>query len=91
MIIEFLKKYLSILFILATFMGVFHHHNDLKPHHECQICTIESIIADIDLPQEHSYLENIDTEVEVILTSLSTQEQEKRVSTLQARAPPTIS
>lgn len=72
-------------------MGVFHHHNDLKPHHECQICNIESIIEDMDLPQEHFYLEKIDNEVEAILTSLSTQAQEKIVSTLQARAPPTIS
>ncbi|MFA5454527.1 MAG: hypothetical protein WC272_04310 [Sulfurimonas sp.] len=36
--------------LLATFMGVLHHHNDLKIHADCSICTIQSNLADADVP-----------------------------------------
>ena len=72
-------------------MGVFHHHDDLKPHNDCQICTIQSTVEDADLPQDNFYLAKIDNQAEAILAPLSTKEQEKLISTLQARAPPKIS
>jgi hypothetical protein len=56
MIIKLAKRYLLPLFIVATFMGVFHHHNDLKTHNDCQICTIQSNIANADTPVTPTYV-----------------------------------
>ncbi len=91
MIIAFFKKYLSIFFILATFMGVFHHHDDLKQHNDCQICTIQSNISNADTPTQTVYLTQIEQLSESVLTKLESFENSKIISTLKARAPPTIS
>jgi len=60
MIIKLAKKYILSLFIVATFMGVFHHHNDLKNHNDCQICTIQQNLADADTPTTPTYIVELD-------------------------------
>lgn len=35
--------------LLATFAGVLHHHNDLKTHGDCSICTIQSNLVNADV------------------------------------------
>jgi len=91
MIRAFLKKYLSIVFVLATFMGVLHHHHDLKPHNDCQICTIQSNLESADTPTETLYISEIDLYSESILTPLCAFIDTQTYSTLNARAPPKIS
>jgi hypothetical protein len=89
--IRFFKKHLSIIFILATFMGVFHQHNDLKPHNDCQICTIQSNIANADTPVDVVYLHQIDTYSEATTAGLSKLYSSKIYLSRKARAPPQIS
>ncbi|PHQ56480.1 MAG: hypothetical protein COA30_01915 [Sulfurimonas sp.] len=72
-------------------MGVFHHHDNLKPHNDCQICTIQSSIADADTPVEKFYLSTLEQNSEATLTPLFSLIQKELDSTLQARAPPFIS
>jgi hypothetical protein len=60
MIIKLAKKYFLSLFIVATFLGVFHHHNDFQPHNDCQICTIQSNIADADTPIIPRYIQKLE-------------------------------
>jgi len=91
MITAFLKKYLSIIFILATFMGVFHQHNDLKPHTECKLYTLQSILENINIPTEIFYLCKINTYEEAILTPLCSCTTTEIYYTFNPRAPPKIS
>jgi len=85
------RKYFSIVFILAIFMGVFHHHHDLKQHTDCQICTIQTNMANADMPSETLYLSSIDIFYENIITKLINLHTNKQQNQLQARAPPKIS
>jgi len=89
--LKFFKNYFSIIFVVATLMGVFHHHDNLKPHNDCQICTIQSSIADADTPVEKFYLSTLEQNSEATLTPLFSLIQKELDSTLQARAPPFIS
>jgi hypothetical protein len=91
MITRFFRKYLSIVFVLATFMGVFHHHDDLKQHNDCQICTIQSSIADADTPVAANYLTKIDTFSEPIFAKLLSLHIAQTQQNFQRRAPPFFS
>lgn len=91
MIIDFLKKYLSIIFIVATLMGVFHHHEDLKQHNDCQICTIQSNLSNIDTPVDVTYLTLLEISSETTITKLTNLISNKIQKTDNARAPPKIS
>jgi hypothetical protein len=88
---RFFRKYLSIVFVLATLMGVFHHHNDLKQHSDCQICTIQSSISDADTPVETVYLTQLDIFRESIVTELTDLHTTELQNQLHARAPPFFS
>jgi len=85
------RQYLSALFIVAMSMGVFHHHNDLKQHNDCQICTISHNLIDIDTPIEVSYLTTLTLQSESITVKLTSLHQKAVISTLQVRAPPLFS
>jgi hypothetical protein len=91
MITRFFRKYLSIVFILATFMGVFHHHDDLKQHNNCQICTLQASIANADTPVATVYLSKIDTYSESILTKLVSLHSVQTQQNFHIRAPPFFS
>jgi len=91
MINRFFKKYLSIIFIIATFMGVFHHHNDLKQHNDCKICTVQSSLAHADTPVEAHYLTSLELINESVVTALISLHVTKIDNQLKARAPPKIS
>jgi len=85
------NKFFGIVFVLATFMGVFHHHDNLKPHNDCQICTIQSNIADADTPNEIIYLSKIEIFSDVTISKLPNIYEYKQPIPLKARAPPFIS
>jgi len=83
-----LSRYISILFIVATFMGVFHHHNDLASHNDCQICTLQNTIADADTPTEVCFLSKIEIYSLAITSQLPVLHQKYPLNILGARAPP---
>jgi len=85
------RKYFSIIFIVAMFMGAFHHHNDLKQHNDCQVCTIQTNIANGDLPTESVYFTSLEIIREAISTKLTNICQNRPQNQLNARAPPKIS
>lgn len=91
MINRFFRKYLSIIFIVATFMGVFHHHNDFKQHNDCKICTVQSSIANADTPVTPCYITKLELVHESVVGSLASLHVSKVYNALHARAPPKIS
>ncbi|WP_457748472.1 hypothetical protein [Sulfurimonas sp.] len=91
MIYRFFRKHLSIIFILATFMGVFHHHNDLKQHNDCKICTVQSSLAHADTPVAVQYFTKLELFNESIVAPLLSLHVKQTYNPLQARAPPKIS
>lgn len=72
-------------------MGVFHHHDNLQTHNDCQICTIQSSIADADIPVENFYLTSLSNISESTITPLFSLIQKEKTHSIQARAPPFIS
>jgi len=91
MINRFCRKYLSIVFIVATLMGVLHHHNDLKQHNDCKICTVQSSLAHADTPVDVVYLTRLDLFSESIVTKLTDLHSKLQKNSLNARAPPLFS
>ena len=87
---KFLKKYFSIVFLLAVFMGSFHHHNDMQEHNSCQICTVNSNISDGDTPSKVIYLTPVDTKIEPISSKLLPLYSLKKLASLHQRASPYI-
>ena len=87
---KFLHKYISIIFIIATLIGVFHHHDDFKIHNDCQICTIQSSIADTDTPSQTSYFTQLDILHDNLALKLISLDSKTITSPLHARAPPKI-
>lgn len=85
----FLRKYFSIVLLLASFMGSFHHHHDALVHSDCQICTVASNIADADTPAKVIYFTELSLTSESILSSLQTLVS-PRPHDYNSRAPPTI-
>jgi len=88
---NFLKKYLSILFLLATLLGEMHHHNDLKQHNDCKICAIQASMANADTPVDVVYVTKIDIFHEAISKQLTNLHALKLTNPLNARAPPHLS
>ncbi len=88
---RWIRRYFSIVFVLATLLGVMHHHDGYKIHNDCKICTINSNIVDGDTPVETLYLTKLELKSESILTKLQNLHSKKHYNTLQARAPPKIS
>ena len=72
-------------------MGSMHHHNDMQSHSDCQICTIQNNVTDIDTPSDVNYLVLFSTISEATLSSLENLQTEKKHFTFSARAPPLFS
>lgn len=87
---KFTHRYLSIIFILATLLGVFHHHDDLNVHNDCQICTIQSTIADADTPSQTSYFTKLDILHDNTVVKFINLHSKTVTNPLHARAPPKI-
>jgi len=86
---KFVQKYFTIVLLLASFMGSFHHHKDGLQHSDCQICTLVSSIANADTPVKAVYLTELSLTSEAILTPLQTLTSLK-LHTYNARSPPKI-
>ena len=86
-----LKKYFSVILFLSLLLSVTHHHNDLKQHNDCKICTLQSNISNVDTPLEVNYLSDIDIIFEKILFISIFIYIEKFKNNLHQRAPPFFS
>ncbi len=91
MINRFFKKYLSIIFVLSSLLGVLHHHNDLQQHNDCKICVLQASIANADTPVDVVYVSQLHLQSEAILTKLTNLHSKKSTTFLFARAPPFFS
>lgn len=88
---RFIRKYFSIVFVVATLLTAMHHHNDLKPHSECKICTIQSNIVNADTPVETLYLSELTINSQAIIIKPDIRDNTQLIKSLQARAPPFFS
>jgi len=88
---SFVRKYLSIIFLVATLFGSMHHHNDLKQHSDCKICTIQSSMANADTPVDVVYVSQLDIFHEAIVKQLTNLYALKLTNPLNTRAPPHLS
>jgi hypothetical protein len=87
---SFIQRYFSIVFIVATILVSFHHHDDLRVHNDCQVCTISSSIIDADTPIKVSYLSKIEVLSESIVLRLSNLCSRLLQNHINSRAPPKI-
>ncbi len=87
---QFVRKYFSIVLLLASFMGSFHHHHDGLQHSDCQICTIAASIANADTPVEVHYLTKLSLQSEATLAPLQTSIVSFVQNHYKSRAPPHI-
>ena len=85
-----LRNILSIIVLVATLMGVMHHHNDLKSHSDCQICTVSSSVTDIDTPSDVVYLTQLTLLHEATFSQLPYFTSKHIGSFNNPRAPPTF-
>jgi len=88
-----MKKYLfrnilSIIVLVSTLMGAMHHHNDLKSHSDCQICTISASVTNIDTPSDVVYLTPLTLFHEATLSQLPCFTSKHISSYNNSRAPP---
>ncbi len=88
MIKRWLSKYFATVFVLATLMGVFHHHSDLQTHEDCQICVIASSIADGDTPTPKVYITTVKKVSYTLETNYLLFYSDAPYNSLNARAPP---
>ncbi len=86
----YIKKYISIIFIVATFLVAFHHHDDLRSHNDCPVCVIQSNFFSADTPPDVVYLSLVENFSEPILTSFVFYTY-KIIYQTKARSPPKIS
>jgi flagellar basal body rod protein FlgB len=77
--------------MFATLLGAMHHHNDLKQHNNCQVCTIQANIANADTPVDVVYLTQLDIYSESIVAELKNLHAQKPTTHLFPRAPPFFS
>jgi len=84
-------QYISIIFIIATFMGSLHHHNDMQEHNDCKVCTIQHNIVDIDTPVTVNYVQLFTIASATPLINLQNSLEKNLNFSLNARAPPSLS
>ena len=58
--VAYINKLLASLFLIATFLGAFHHHHDAGLHQDCPIHILEASIISGDIPSK-SLFEKIET------------------------------
>jgi hypothetical protein len=91
MITRWIRKYFSIVFILATLLGVMHHHDTLQVHNDCQICIVQSNIVDGDIPTPSLCFADLDIKSEALITEFQNLYNHKKFQKFHSRAPPKIS
>ena len=72
-------------------LGAFHHHNDLKQHNDCKICTLQSSLSHADTPVDTLYLNELTLYAEATRSTLAQLVANNTPFAFQARAPPKLS
>ena len=88
--LHYVKKLLASLFLVATFLGAFHHHDDTGVHQDCPIHILEASIISGDITLE-SLLEKIDIAYQVPLETIDQHRDTSVNFTYFGRAPPYFS
>ncbi len=86
-----LRKYFSIVYLLATLLGALHHHDDLKQHNDCKICLVKSTLSHADTPDTAVVLPPVDFLSAPVPGRLTVTVIARIPTSLQARAPPKFS
>lgn len=87
---RFIKKFLAVLFLTATFLGAVHHHEDTGIHHDCPIHILNAALVSPDLPRE-SILDEIKTVYQIVLLSALEHSAKTVYFSYFGRAPPLFS
>ena len=83
-----LRKYFTVIYLLATLLGVLHHHEDLKQHNDCKICLVKSNLSHADTQDDTVFLTAIDFVSEATVGTLFDLITTTEPTFLHARAPP---
>lgn len=86
----YIKKLLASLFLVATFLGAFHHHHDTGLHQDCPIHILEASIISGDIPPK-SLLEKIEIVYQAPLEAFVPHPDTAVTTTYFGRAPPPFS
>jgi hypothetical protein len=84
---SYIKKLLASLFLVATFLGAFHHHNDTGVHQDCPIHILEASIVSGDIPLL-SLIEKIDIRYQAPLEAVAIHTDTSVHFGYFGRAPP---
>ncbi len=87
---SYVKKLLASLFLLATFLGAFHHHDDTGVHQDCPIHILEASIVSGDVPLI-SLLEKIEIIYEIPPEAIAIHSDTSGYFGYFGRAPPYFS
>jgi len=85
--LSYVKKLLASLFLVATFLGAFHHHDDTGLHQDCPIHILEASIASGDIPLI-SLLEKIEVIYQVSQEAIVLHTDTSAYFAYFGRAPP---
>jgi hypothetical protein len=80
--------YISFIFIIATLLGVMHHHNDLQEHQDCKVCVVQSDIFNADIPVDTIYVQNLFFNKKDYIDFSLSLSNKKTHTYAQVRAPP---
>ena len=86
----YVKKLLASLFLVAIFLGAFHHHDDGGVHEDCPIHILEASLVSGDIPLI-ALFEKIDIQYPVPSGSISIYVDTYKNSGYFGRAPPYFS
>jgi len=86
----YIKKLLASLFLVATFLAAFHHHDDAGVHEDCPIHILEASIISGDIPSK-SLLEKIEFVHHIPLEAIVPHTDTSLTFTYFGRAPPHFS
>jgi len=87
---HFVKVYISIVFLVMTFIGSFHHHDDLAQYDDCQLCVIISHSSCADVPTDTVFLSKVIHILESIPPKYQNLYRFIKITNVHSRAPPNI-
>jgi len=87
---SYAKKLLASLFLVATFLAAFHHHDDGGLHHDCPVHILEASIISGDIPPASSLLGKIENVYQMPLEATHIYTDSSVHFAYSGRAPPTF-
>jgi hypothetical protein len=87
---KLLKNFFAALFIAATLLSATHHHNDLKKHTECLVCSVNINLQNLDTGKSAELLPSLHIYKETPQSPLFKGEEKELHLSYRSRAPPQI-